>query len=103
MDVHRSFAQLAVVEGGVCRDEGRIGVKPEELRAGAATLEELLTVFPPERQEPLRRQLFLLDEACEQLDLADLDRRVMVVADPSGIGSGRDVLMANLRGRPDQQ
>ena len=39
MDVHRSFAQLAVVEGGVCRDEGRIGVKPEDLRAWAATLE----------------------------------------------------------------
>jgi transposase len=38
MDVHRSFAQLAVVEGGVCRDEGRIGVKAEELRAWAATL-----------------------------------------------------------------
>ena len=38
MDVHRSFAQLAVVEGGVCRDEGRIGVKPEDLRAWAAML-----------------------------------------------------------------
>lgn len=39
MDVHRSFAQIAVVEGGVCRDEGRIGVKPEDLRAWAETLE----------------------------------------------------------------
>ena len=39
MDVHRSFAQVAVVEDGVCRDEGRIGVKPEELRAWADTLE----------------------------------------------------------------
>src|SRR3954452_17589223 len=39
MDVHRSFAQLAVVENGVCRDEGRIGVRPEDLRAWAATLE----------------------------------------------------------------
>lgn len=35
MDVHRSFAQIAVVEDGLCRDEGRIGVKPEELRAWA--------------------------------------------------------------------
>jgi transposase len=26
MDVHREFAQLAVVEDGVLRDEGRIGV-----------------------------------------------------------------------------
>lgn len=40
MDVHRSFAQLAVVEDGVCRDEGRIGVRPEDLRAWAATLEQ---------------------------------------------------------------
>jgi transposase len=38
MDVHRSFAQIAVVENGICRDEGRIGVKPEDLRAWAETL-----------------------------------------------------------------
>jgi transposase len=38
MDVHRSFAQIAVVEDGVCRDEGRIGVRPEELREWAAGL-----------------------------------------------------------------
>ena len=38
MDVHRSFAQIAVVEDGVCRDEGRIGVRPEDLRAWADTL-----------------------------------------------------------------
>lgn len=38
MDVHRSFAQIAVVEDGLCRDEGRIGVRPEELREWAATL-----------------------------------------------------------------
>lgn len=35
MDVHRSFAQIAVVESGLCRDEGRIGVRPEDLRAWA--------------------------------------------------------------------
>jgi transposase len=38
MDVHRSFAQIAVVKDGLCRDEGRIGVRPEDLRAWAATL-----------------------------------------------------------------
>jgi len=38
MDVHREFAQLAVLEDGVLRDEGRIGVTPEALRAWAATL-----------------------------------------------------------------
>jgi transposase len=39
MDVHRSFAQIAVVENGLCRDDGRIGVKPEDLREWATTLE----------------------------------------------------------------
>ncbi len=39
MDVHRSFAQIAVVEDGLCHDEGRIGVTPEELRAWAAGLD----------------------------------------------------------------
>lgn len=39
MDVHRSFAQIAVVEDGVCRDEGKIGVRPEDLREWAETLE----------------------------------------------------------------
>ena len=39
MDVHRSFAQIAVLEDGLCRDEGRIGVRPEDLRAWAATLQ----------------------------------------------------------------
>lgn len=39
MDVHRSFAQIAVVEDGICRDEGRIGVTPEALREWAATLD----------------------------------------------------------------
>jgi len=38
MDVHREFAQIAVSEGGLVRDEGRIGVAPEALRAWADTL-----------------------------------------------------------------
>lgn len=38
MDVHREFAQLAVVEDGLVRDEGRIGVTPEALRAWAVEL-----------------------------------------------------------------
>jgi hypothetical protein len=38
MDVHREFAQLAVVEDGLVRDEGRIAVTPEGLRAWAADL-----------------------------------------------------------------
>jgi transposase len=39
MDVHREFAQLAVVEDGLVRDEGRIGVTPEALRAWADGLQ----------------------------------------------------------------
>lgn len=35
MDVHREFAQLAVVEDGLVRDEGRIDVTPEALRRWA--------------------------------------------------------------------
>jgi transposase len=38
MDVHREFAQLAVVENGLVRDEGRIGVTPEALRRWAEDL-----------------------------------------------------------------
>ncbi len=38
MDVHREFARLAVVEDGLVRDEGRIGVTPEALREWAAGL-----------------------------------------------------------------
>jgi transposase len=38
MDVHRGFAQLAVVEDGLVRDEGRIGVRPEALRTWASEL-----------------------------------------------------------------
>ncbi len=38
MDVHREFAQLAVVEDGLVRDEGRIGVTPGALREWAAGL-----------------------------------------------------------------
>ena len=35
MDVHREFAQPAVLEDGVVRDGGRIGVTPEALRRWA--------------------------------------------------------------------
>lgn len=38
MDVHREFAQLAVVEDGIVRNEGRIAVSPEALRQWAGGL-----------------------------------------------------------------
>jgi transposase len=39
LDIHRTFAQMAVVEDGLCRDEGRIGVTPEALRDWEETLD----------------------------------------------------------------
>ena len=39
MDVRRSFAQIATIEDGLYRDEGWIGVRPDDLRAWAATLD----------------------------------------------------------------
>jgi hypothetical protein len=38
MDVHREFAQLAVVEDGLVRDQGRIAVTPAALRQWAGDL-----------------------------------------------------------------
>lgn len=38
LDVHRDFAQVAAVDGGVLVDLGRVGCRPEELRAWAAEL-----------------------------------------------------------------
>ena len=38
MDVHRDFAQIAVVVGGAVSDAGRVGCRPEALREWAATL-----------------------------------------------------------------
>jgi transposase len=40
MDAHREFAQLAVVEDGLVRDEGRIDVTPEALRSWASGLQQ---------------------------------------------------------------
>jgi hypothetical protein len=33
LDVHRDFAQVAIWEGGVVRDAGRVATSPEGLRA----------------------------------------------------------------------
>ncbi|MFF3877164.1 transposase, partial [Streptomyces sp. NPDC001978] len=38
MDIHRDFAQIAVVEDGFLTDAGQIGCRPQELRAWAETL-----------------------------------------------------------------
>ncbi|GGY21043.1 IS110 family transposase [Streptomyces minutiscleroticus] len=38
MDIHRDFAQVAVVENGLLRDEGRVDCRPRQLREWAQTL-----------------------------------------------------------------
>src|SRR2546428_14196671 len=38
MDIHRDFAQVAVVENGLLRDEGRVDCRPQQLREWAQTL-----------------------------------------------------------------
>lgn len=38
LDIHRDFAQVAVVEGGVVTDWGQVGCRPEALREFAAGL-----------------------------------------------------------------
>lgn len=40
MDIHRDFAQIAMVEDGFLKDAGQIGCRPQELRAWAETLRE---------------------------------------------------------------
>jgi uncharacterized membrane protein len=87
-----AFDELRQVGGG----------SPQVPRRLRAALEDLMTVAPPDRREPLRRQLSLLDEACERSDLSDLDRRALGVSDPSGIGSGPDVLIGGADGVPSR-
>jgi transposase len=43
MHVHREFAQLAVIEDGIVRDEGKLGMTPEPLRAWADELHPVRT------------------------------------------------------------
>jgi hypothetical protein len=45
MDVYREFAQLAVVEDGLVRDEGRIGVTPEALLQSPAACRRAAVVL----------------------------------------------------------
>ena len=40
MDIHRDFAQIAVIEDGVLSDAGQIGCRTQELRAWAESLHE---------------------------------------------------------------
>jgi uncharacterized membrane protein len=80
----------------------QVGVRsPQVPRRLRAALEDLLAVAPPDRRPPLQRQLMLLDDACEDLAVADLDRRAARVPDRAGIGSGADLLVADFDGAAD--
>ena len=64
---------------------------PQVTRRLVAALEDLKTVAPPGRQQPLDRQLGLLTAAVQRHYEDDEDVRAALTADSQGIGSGRDL------------
>lgn len=64
---------------------------PQVTRRLVAALEDLTTVAPPERREPLDRQLRLLTAAVERHYDDGEDALAALTADPQGIGSGSDL------------
>ncbi|HZX03649.1 DUF2254 family protein, partial [Kribbella sp.] len=64
---------------------------PQASRRLRAALEDLLTVAPPERHPPLKRQLDVLVAAVHRRYEDPRDRRAALVADQQGIGSGSDL------------
>lgn len=80
----------------------QVGVgSPQVPRRLRAALEDLLVVAPPERRPPIQRQLILLDEACQELTVPDLDRTASRVPDRVGIGSSSDLLVPGFDGAAD--
>jgi uncharacterized membrane protein len=65
---------------------------PQVARRMRAALEDLKTVAPPERQEPLDRQLALLESAVRRSYEDEVDVQAALVPDMQGIGSGPDVM-----------
>ncbi|MBG6225427.1 putative membrane protein [Arthrobacter sp. CAN_A2] len=68
---------------------------PQVIRRLRAALEDLLTVAPPERRAALDRQLALLTRTAAAATGTEEDRRAMLVADPSGIGSADELTMSH--------
>jgi uncharacterized membrane protein len=64
---------------------------PTVTRRLVAALEDLKTLAPPERQEPLDRQLELLRESVRNAYDDPRDIAAALTADPTGLGSGPDV------------
>ncbi|MHA7278049.1 DUF2254 domain-containing protein [Arthrobacter sp. Hz1] len=65
---------------------------PQVSRRLRAALEDLLSVAPPARRPALEHQLSLLTNMAKDRAGSDADRQAAIIADPSGIGSGNDVL-----------
>jgi uncharacterized membrane protein len=78
----------------LCFDEIRLAgvASPQVARRQRAALEDLLSVAPLDRHEPLERQLRLLDTGVRRQYDQDDDVAAMSAPDAQGIGSGPDVV-----------
>ena len=77
-------------------DEIRLAgaASPQVARRLRAALEDLLSVAPPDRHEPLQRQLRLLEAGVHRAFDEDDDDAAMSHPDAQGIGSGPDLMQA---------
>jgi uncharacterized membrane protein len=75
-------------------DEIRLAgaASPQVTRRLRAALKDLLSVAPSDRQEPLQRQLRLLDAGVREAFDNDDDAAAMSHPDAQGIGSGPDLV-----------
>ena len=71
--------------------------EPQVTRKMCAALADLKSVAPPDRQEPLDRQLRLLSAAVRRAHDDDEDILAALIPDTEGIGSGADVTAAPRR------
>jgi uncharacterized membrane protein len=76
---------------------------PQVTRRLRAALEDLLSVAPPDRHEPLQRQLRLLDAGVHESFHNDDDAAAMSYPDAQGIGSGPDLLQPMNPDRFDEE
>ena len=77
-------------------DEIRLAgaASPQVARRLRAALEDLLSVAPPDRHEPLQHQLRLLEAGVQRAFDQDDDDAAMSHPDAQGIGSGPDLMQA---------
>ncbi|RKS75328.1 putative membrane protein [Motilibacter peucedani] len=68
--------------------------EPQVTRRICAALDDLRSVAPPHRQEPLERQLRLLEAAVRRTYEDEEDAVAALTPDTEGIGSGADVTVA---------